>query len=338
MVIIKATYLWCGINGDLHTKIKIIKNISKRGIYNPHKYPKWDYDGSSCGQATVINSEVKIIPKVVKKDPFLNKTKNNSYIGVIILCESIDKNNKPVSGNYRTQADKIFKKYKSYYPWFGFELEFFLMKQDSLENINYHNRYYCSIGYQKAFYRDFMEEVVEKSCLIGIDVKGYNFEVAPKQAEIQVFGCGIKASDDYIFLKYIMALCSEKYNIYINYHPKPYLYRNGSGCHINFSTIYTRENGGYDIIDKYTNNLKKCHDETINNYYGKDNDKRLTGSNETCSFKNFKKGVGDRTASIRIPQKTYIEQKGYLEDRRPASNIDPYLASLWLFMKACNLN
>lgn len=41
----------------------------------------------------------------------------------------------------------------------------------------------------------------------------------------------------------------------------------------------------------------------------------------------FKYGVANRGASIRIPRQTEIDGKGYLEDRRPAANIDPYLVT-----------
>jgi glutamine synthetase len=59
--------------------------------------------------------------------------------------------------------------------------------------------------------------------------------------------------------------------------------------------------------------------------YGADNDQRLTGQHETQSINQFSYGVSDRGASIRIPVGT-IENgwKGRLEDRRPASNADPY--------------
>ena len=52
---------------------------------------------------------------------------------------------------------------------------------------------------------------------------------------------------------------------------------------------------------------------------------RLTGLHETASITDFSYGVSDRGASIRIPIIT-VEKgwKGWLEDRRPASNGDPY--------------
>ena len=64
------------------------------------------------------------------------------------------------------------------------------------------------------------------------------------------------------------------------------------------------------------------------NMYGADNNKRLTGIHETSPFDRFSYGAGNRAASIRIPTQTINQKgKGYIEDRRPASNIDPYVVS-----------
>ena len=60
-------------------------------------------------------------------------------------------------------------------------------------------------------------------------------------------------------------------------------------------------------------------------FYG-DNSTRLTGSHETSSKETFSYGVGNRGASFRIPTSTASSQgKGYIEDRRPASDIDAYV-------------
>jgi glutamine synthetase len=50
----------------------------------------------------------------------------------------------------------------------------------------------------------------------------------------------------------------------------------------------------------------------------------LTGEYETQSIDKFSWGVSDRGASIRVPQSTAEHWTGYLEDRRPGSNADPY--------------
>ena len=59
--------------------------------------------------------------------------------------------------------------------------------------------------------------------------------------------------------------------------------------------------------------------------YGPDNHMRLTGKHETAPWNKFSYGVADRGASIRVPH-SFVNNgyKGYLEDRRPNSQGDPY--------------
>ena len=45
-------------------------------------------------------------------------------------------------------------------------------------------------------------------------------------------------------------------------------------------------------------------------------------------------GVADRGASIRIPLPVQLKGYGYLEDRRPSANVDPYTVAR-LLIKTC---
>jgi glutamine synthetase len=99
---------------------------------------------------------------------------------------------------------------------------------------------------------------------------------------------------------------------------------NGSGMHANFSNKPMREIGGKEMFNKIFSLMEKYHDDHIA-VYGSHNDERLTGLHETQHIGTFSTGVSDRGASIRIPIQTVRDDwKGYLEDRRPASNADPY--------------
>ena len=85
-----------------------------------------------------------------------------------------------------------------------------------------------------------------------------------------------------------------------------------------------RDSGSEELMSSMCNALGSVHDEGIKEY-GSDNDQRLTGLHETQSIDQFSYGVSDRGASIRIPIYTVQNNwNGYLEDRRPASNADPY--------------
>ena len=81
--------------------------------------------------------------------------------------------------------------------------------------------------------------------------------------------------------------------------------------------------------------LGKKHKEHIA-VYGSGNEQRLTGLHETCSIDEFRYGNSDRGASIRIPMQTCKDGCGYLEDRRPSANMDPYRVCTALMETICD--
>ena len=133
---------------------------------------------------------------------------------------------------------------------------------------------------------------------------------------------GVDSADSIILSKWLLHRIAEKYGYNVIFDTKPYDGVNSSGCHINYSTKETRANDSIETLQKYMDKLQAKHSEHID-IYGQDNDKRLTGKNETSSIDTFSWGIGTRNTSIRIPNKT----KQYFEDRRPASTIDYYLTT-----------
>merc|ERR1719316_867682 len=150
----------------------------------------------------------------------------------------------------------------------------------------------------------------------------------PGQWEFQCGPCrGIASGDQMWMSRYLMIRVCELLEVNVSFDPKPMEGDwNGAGCHTNFSIKSMREKGGYDVILKVCEAFGKVAEEHIAEY-GEGNDKRLTGNHETCSIKEFKFGVADRGASIRIPRSAEASGKGYMEDRRPAANCDPYRVS-----------
>ena len=100
--------------------------------------------------------------------------------------------------------------------------------------------------------------------------------------------------------------------------------------HTNFSTEKMRKAGGYAVIEQAIRRLGAKHQEHID-AYGEGNERRLTGKYETADINTFSYGVANRGCSIRIPRSTDADGYGYLEDRRPSSNCDPYVVTSKVF-------
>ena len=190
--------------------------------------------------------------------------------------------------------------------------------------------YYCSVGGGVCLGREISDKHLEMCLKAGLEICGTNAEVMASQWEYQIGPVPtIDGSDQLWISRYILHRLSEKYNYRIELDPKPIKGNewNGSGMHVNFSTKTLREDkkNKKQIAEEMCKKLEKTHTEHIN-LYGINNEQRLTGFNETASIKKFTYNIGDRSTSVRIPYTINNPNAiGYIEDRRPASNGDPYL-------------
>ena len=284
--------------------------------------PFWGFDGSSTQQAEGKSSDCALKPVAM----FPDSTRKN---GILVMCEVMmpDKVTPHPSNARATIVDDPGA-------WFGFEQEYFLYKDGrplGFPREGYpepQGTYYTGIGYRSV--GDVAREIVEAHldlCLdSGINHEGINAEVAKGQWEYQIFGKGSKrAADELWMARYLLYRLCERYNVDVVIECKPVKGDwNGSGMHANFSTEYMREVGGKEYFESLMEAFDNNKMEHIA-VYGPNNHLRLTGLHETAPIDAFSYGVADRGASIRIPH-SFIENdyKGYLEDRRPNSEGDPY--------------
>jgi len=326
-------YIWVGGKGEIRSKTKVVSGVVSFDIAC---VPEWNYDGSSTWQAD-SNGDTEIIlkPCFILKDPIRKLNNVNSY-NYLVLCDTYDSSNNPTPTNHRYMANNIFKKGGEYKPWFGLEQEYFMEMAGKTKNET-DGFHYCGKAINKIE-RIIVEEHMNACIESGLQISGINSEVENYQWEFQIGPCeGILAADQLVIARYLLERISEKYETTINYHPKPNKDINGSGCHINFSTYITRcHDGGIEEIHRCINCLSKNPND-IMKLYGNNNELRLTGIHETSKYDKFTWGVGTRNTSIRIPNQVIRDKCGYFEDRRPASNIDPYLSTSNLF-KTCYLD
>ena len=330
-------YIWIGGKGETRSKTRVVHNLLP---FDVNYIPEWNYDGSSTWQSDSNgDTEITLKPRDIFKDPLRNINECKCYL---VLCDTYDSNENPTSTNHRHLANELFDKGEEFEPWFGLEQEYFMERGS--KSIIETDSHFSSEGFHYCgksvvdFERTIAEEHMIACIEAELSISGINSEVANFQWEFQIGPCqGILAADQLIIARYLLERISEKHDVKINYHPKPLKTINGSGCHINFSTYRTRyPDSGIEEIHRCIKCLSENHDELIK-VYGNNNDLRLTGFHETSSYDKFSWGIGTRNTSIRIPNQVVREKRGYFEDRRPAANIDPYLATSNLF-KICYLH
>nr|ADB12589.1 glutamine synthetase II [Pseudochlorella pringsheimii] len=335
---ISAEYVWLGgTMQDLRCKTRVLDKAPK----SVADLPKWNYDGSSTDQAPGHDSEVYIVPQRIYKDPFRGGE------NIIVLCDCYEPPRqlpdgslselKVIPTNTRAACAAAMEKAKGEEPWFGIEQEYTLLNHTNKRPLGWpecgfpgpQGPYYCSVGSGSAIGRDIVEAHLKACYFAGVKISGVNAEVMPAQWEYQVGPCeGIQMGDDLWMSRYILYRICEVYNVEATFDPKPVPGDwNGAGGHTNFSSKATRADGsGWDAIQEQIKKLEKNHAKHIA-AYGEGNERRLTGKHETSSMHDFSWGVANRGASIRVGRSVPVEKSGYYEDRRPASNLDPYVVT-----------
>ena len=320
----KLEYIW--LDGyqptqSLRSKTKIVKDFSGK----LEDVPQWAFDGSSTEQAEGGSSDCILEPVVV----FPDTERRNGWL---VMTEVLNADKTPHKTNGRATIEDDDEDF-----WFGFEQEYTIWDTDTDRPIGFpadgfpapQGPYYCSVGAGKAVGREIVEEHLDVCLDAGLNVEGINAEVMMGQWEFQIFSKGAKAAGDQVWLaRYLLERTAERHGVSINWHCKPVPGDwNGSGMHANFSNTTLRTAGNKEAFDKICQAFEPRIKEHID-VYGADNDQRLTGLHETQEIDKFSYGVSDRGASIRIPIGTVDNDwKGWLEDRRPASNADPYMVA-----------
>jgi len=334
----KAEYIWYdGLEGqkdiffnEMRSKTKVIQKPIPAGST---AFPMWSFDGSSTGQAEGDDSDCLLKPVYSCPDPIRGEPH------VLVLCEVLTPTGEPHPTNTRDRlANIIDKEITSEEPLYGFEQEYTMLGPDGRvfgwPEGGYpapQGPFYCGVGNEAVYGRPLAEAHMDACIKAGIQLSGINAEVMPGQWEFQVGPVGpLELGDSVMVARWLLNRLGEDMGIVCTLDPKPVKGDwNGTGAHTNFSTKSMRNDGGAKAIDAAVERLSKTHDKHIAQY-GIGNENRLTGLHETCDIGTFRSGVADRGASIRIPRQVEIEGKGYLEDRRPSANVDPYTVAYML--------
>ncbi|HVF75309.1 MAG TPA: glutamine synthetase [Acidimicrobiales bacterium] len=326
-----AEYIW--IDGTeptarLRSKTKVLADGAEP--------PIWGFDGSSTNQAPGRNSDCVLQPVATFADPIRGGD------AILVMCEVLLPDMTPHATNTRAKLRPVAEQFGDQEPLFGIEQEYTFFKAGRPlgfpEGGGFpapQGFYYCGVGADEVFGREVVEAHLENCLAAGISLSGINAEVMPGQWEFQVGPLSpLEVSDQLWMSRWLLYRTAEEFGITATVDPKPVKGDwNGAGAHTNFSTKAMRET--YDAIITACEALGKRADEHVANY-GADIEHRLTGLHETAPWTEFSYGVSDRGASVRIPWQVEVDKKGYIEDRRPNANCDPYVVTRLITETCCS--
>ena len=325
----RAEYIW--IDGQkptakLRSKTKIVPDGEQP--------PLWGFDGSSTEQAPGDNSDCVLRPVKVIPDPIRGGD------DVLVLNEVLNVDMTPHASNTRAGCAEAAERFSAHEPWFGIEQEYTFFKDGRPHGWPIggypapQGGYYCGVGADEIWGRDVVEAHTQACLDAGLAISGTNAEVMIGQWEFQIGPLGpVEVADEVWLARWLLYRIAEEFDISAHLTPKPVEGDwNGAGAHTNFSTKEMRED--YDAIIAACEALGKKADLHIKNY-GAGIERRLTGLHETAPWTEYSYGVSDRGASVRIPWQVAKDGKGYIEDRRPNANMDPYVVTRLITDTVC---
>jgi len=330
IVAYRAEYIWSDGTKPtplLRSKTKVIPDGEDPGI--------WGFDGSSTNQAPGQNSDCVLKPVFVCPDPIRGDN------DLLVLCEVLLTDMTPHETNTRAACAAVAEKYADQEPLFGIEQEYTFLQEGrplGWPQGGYpgpQGPYYCGVGADEIWGREVVEAHTKACMDAGLGISGTNAEVMMGQWEFQIGPVAPPlVADQLMVARWLLYRIGEDFDVVATLDPKPMPGDwNGAGAHTNFSTKAMRES--YDPIIKACEALGEKAEEHITNY-GPGVEKRLTGLHETAPWTEYSYGVSNRGASVRIPWQVEKDQKGYIEDRRPNANMDPYVVTRLITDTICS--
>lgn len=325
----KAEYIW--IDGTeptakLRSKTKILADGAEP--------PIWGFDGSSTNQAPGDASDCVLQPVFVCPDPVRGGDNK------LVMCEVLNTDMTPHASNTRAACLQIAEKYKDQESIFGIEQEYTFFKDGrpyGFPPFGFpapQGGYYCGVGADEVFGREIVEAHMDACLEAGLHLSGVNAEVMVGQWEFQIGPVAApRVADELWVARWLLYRIAEEFDVAATLDPKPVQGDwNGAGAHTNFSTNKMRES--YDAVVKAAEALGPRAELHVQNY-GAEIEHRLTGLHETAPWNEYSYGVSNRGASVRIPWQVEKDGRGYLEDRRPNANCDPYKVTSLLIETCC---
>ncbi|CAL9701244.1 unnamed protein product [Knipowitschia caucasica] len=320
----QVTYIWINSSGtEPMSKTRIMQNEPE----SLEEVPVW---------RGVHSRELSLVPVAIFRDPFIRGPHK------MVLCDARNRDGTPATGSRREECLRVMEAVKDQKPWFGFEQEFVLKTLEGLP-FGWSSATAppagasAQVGLERVFGRDISLSHYNACVYAGIKMAGAAGEAMPAQWEFQVGPSeGIALGDHAWMARYILLRVCEDFGLVPIFSAKPVEgSRWANGGHMNFSTESMREEGGLRCIHEAIERLSQRHTQHMALYGGPENQQRLNTIGINSDFNTFSWATANRKSSVRVPGHVSQRGQGYLEDRRPAADCDPYLVCKALVQTCC---
>ncbi|CAL9701243.1 unnamed protein product [Knipowitschia caucasica] len=324
-----ATYVWVNASG---TSVKSKTQTLPCEPQSIHDVPLF-YGTHWFDEQT---HEISLVPLRMFQDPF------TLGINKLILCHALVLDGSAAPGNRRVVCLEAMEAVEDQKPWFCFKQQYLLQTLEGqpfgwdsadspIKGVS------STVGLNNTFGRQVSLSHCNACLYAGVRITETTAGSIPAQWEFQVGPCaGVDLGDQVWMSRYILHRVCEDFGVVPSFRPKPVehpIWANGG--HMNFSTESMREEGGLRHIHAAIERLSQRHPEDMWMYGSEENMQRLNNVGPNPDFSTFSWAVSERKCSVRIPGHVHEAGRGYLEDRRPAADCDPYQVSMVLVQTCC---
>jgi glutamine synthetase len=98
---ILAEYVWVDADGNTRSKTRTLDASKGKSV---DSLPKWNFDGSSTGQAPGDDSEVILRPCRIFRDPF--RPRSDNLANILVMCDTYTPGGEAIPSNTRAQGKR----------------------------------------------------------------------------------------------------------------------------------------------------------------------------------------------------------------------------------------
>lgn len=325
-----AEYIWLdGSNGipQLRSKTQVLET-NEKNQFNPSKdLPDLIFDGSLTGQALPGKADLVLKPIHNVADPIKGKPH------LLVLCEVFCADGTPHGSNQRAKLrDFLYGNGISvnqiHSPQFRFTQEYVLMDGDKVMGhsgrglLGRTQNHYCKIDAGKKYGRNVAEDHLVVCANAGLFVNDLHSAYMPGSWSFSVGyhaqhgGDPLTASDQLWLARWLLRRVADEYDVENFFDYRPQIHPFKASLLTTFSISSMRQSEGIKAIMAFVKRLEQAHNDVFASY-------GLTNKAHQ-KIPEFTYGIGAVDTSIRIPVRVQEQGQGYLEDRRPSANADPY--------------